>query len=76
MELRPGHLLGHREDRHTGGCRHLTQVRWIGSALEDDGTRLGPFCVQQQLRRLDVPGRTATASTTTPGASAECSPSS
>ena len=55
MELRPGHLLGHREDCHTGGRRRLTQARGIGSALEDDGARLGPFGVQQQLRRLGRP---------------------
>ena len=57
MQLSPGHLLGYGEDRHASGGLHPTQARGIGSALEHDGARLGPFGVQQQLRCFRRPGR-------------------
>ena len=55
VQLRPGHLLRHGEDRHAGGRLRLTEARGIASALEHDGARLAPLGVQQQLRRLRRP---------------------
>ena len=49
VELCPGHLLGHRKNRHPRGRRRPAQTSTVPRSLEHDGARLGLLGVQQQL---------------------------